>query len=61
VNGLLDGDVARLKEFRARFTDVVYPGETLTTQGWNHEGQYIIQVKTERAIVMSNAVAGVEG
>jgi hypothetical protein len=60
VTGLLDGDVARLKEFGARFTDVVYPGDTLTTQGWKREGQYIIQVKTERAIVMSNAVARVK-
>ena len=60
VNGLLDGDVARLKEFRARFTDVVYPGDILTTEGWEHEGHYIIQVKTERAVVMSNAVATVE-
>jgi len=61
VNGLVDGDVARLKEFRARFTDVVYPGDTLTTQGWKDKGQYIIQVKSERAVVMSNAVAKVEG
>lgn len=61
INGLLDGDVARLKEFRARFTDVVYPGDTLTTKGWKDKGQYIIQVKNERAVVMGNAVAKVEG
>lgn len=61
INGLLDGDVARLKEFRARFTDVVYPGDTLTTKGWKDKGQYIIQVKSERAVVMGNAVAKVEG
>ena len=59
INGLLDGDVARLKEFRARFTDVVYLGDTLTTQGWKDKGQYIIQVKSERAVVMGNAVAKV--
>ena len=61
INGLLDGDAARLKEFRARFTDVVYPGDTLTTQGWKDKGQYIIQVKSERAVVMGNAVAKVDG
>ena len=61
INGLVDGDVARLKEFRARFTDVVYPGDTLTTQGWKDKGQYIIQVKSERAVVMGNAVAKVDG
>ena len=60
INGLVDGDVARLKEFRARFTDVVYPGDILTTQGWKDKGQYIIQVKSERAVVMGNAVAKVE-
>ena len=61
INGLVGGDVARLKEFRARFTDVVYPGDTLTTQGWKDKGQYIIQVKSERAVVMGNAVAKVDG
>ncbi len=61
INGLLNGDAARLKEFRARFTDVVYPGDTLTTQGWKDKGQYIIQVKSERAVVMGNAVAKVDG
>ena len=60
ISGLVDGDVARLKEFRARFTDVVYPGDILTTQGWKDKGQYIIQVKSERAVVMGNAVAKVE-
>jgi len=60
VTGLLDGDVARLKEFSARFTDVVYPGDILTTQGWKDEARYIIQVKSQRAIVMSNAAARVE-
>ena len=61
INGLLDGDAARLKEFKARFTDVVYPGDTLITQGWKDKGQYIIEVKSERAVVMGNAVAKVEG
>lgn len=52
---LCDGDVSRFKEFKVRFTNVVYPGESLTTEGWKDNGRYLIQVKTERDIVLSNA------
>ncbi|NHJ21620.1 MAG: MaoC family dehydratase [Candidatus Lokiarchaeota archaeon] len=52
-----DGDISRFKEFKVRFTNVVYPGESLTTEGWKVNGKYIIQVKTDRAIVLSNAYA----
>jgi acyl dehydratase len=55
VNGLLGGNVSRFKEFKARFSDVVYPGETLTTHGWKDNSRYIIQVKSDRAVVISNA------
>lgn len=55
---LCDGDVARFKEFKARFTSEVYPGETLTTEGWKDNRRYIIQVRTERgAVVLGNAYA----
>jgi acyl dehydratase len=60
VNELLGGDVARLKEFSARFSDVVYPGDTLTTKGWKSEGGYIIQTRTDRSIVLSNARVEIE-
>jgi acyl dehydratase len=60
VNELLGGNVARLKEFSARFSDVVYPGDTLTTEGWKSGDGYIIQAKTERSIVLSNARAVLE-
>jgi acyl dehydratase len=56
VNGLLGGDVFRFKEFKARFSDVVYPGEILTTQGWKANEGYIIQVKTDRAVAISHAM-----
>ena len=52
---LCDGDVSRFKEFKVRFSNVVYPGEALTTEGWKDNGRYLIQVKTERAVVLSNA------
>ena len=60
VNEQLGGDVARLKEFSARFSDVVYPGDTLTTEGWKSGDGYIIQARTERSIVLSNARAVIE-
>jgi len=58
--GLCEGDVSRFKEFKARFTNVVYPGETLTTEGWKDNGRYIIQVRKGETVVLSNAHAIVE-
>ena len=57
VNELCDGDVSLFKEFSARFKDVVFPGETLTTEGWKDNGRYIIQVRKENTIVLGNAYA----
>ncbi|MBA4392803.1 MAG: hypothetical protein C0407_04535 [Desulfobacca sp.] len=58
IHGLCGGDVSRFKEFKARFSDVVYPGETLTTEAWQvQEGRFSIQVRTDRATVISNAYA----
>lgn len=56
--GLCHGEVTRFKEFKARFSDVVFPGDTLTTEGWqDREGHFIIQARTARAVVISNAYA----
>ncbi len=55
VNGVLDGQVERLKGFRARFSSVVYPGDTLTTRCWIRNGKVIAQVETERGVALSNA------
>ncbi|MFX1401974.1 MAG: MaoC/PaaZ C-terminal domain-containing protein [Promethearchaeota archaeon] len=60
IYGACDGDLKRFKEFKARFTSEVYPGETLTTEGWKVNERYIIQVRTERAIVLGNAYALLE-
>jgi acyl dehydratase len=60
VNGPLNGDVGRLKEFKARFSSSVYPGDTLTTEGWETAGGYIVQARTANGIVLSNAMAVVE-
>jgi len=56
--GLCQGNLTRFKEFKVRFADVVYPGETLTTEAWKESGgRYIIQARTERAVVLRNAHA----
>lgn len=57
VCGPLEGDVDRLKEFKARFSDSVYPGETLTTEGWKVDGGYVIRVKAGERVVLTNAMA----
>ncbi|MFW9873952.1 MAG: MaoC/PaaZ C-terminal domain-containing protein [Candidatus Thorarchaeota archaeon] len=58
--GACNGDVSHFKEFKARFTNVVYPGETLITEGWKDNGRYIIQVRKEDVVVLSNAYAVVQ-
>ncbi|MFW9987334.1 MAG: MaoC/PaaZ C-terminal domain-containing protein [Candidatus Odinarchaeota archaeon] len=60
VHGACDGKVERLKEFKARFTHEVYPGETLTIEGWKDNGRYIIQVRKDNTVVLSNSYAIVE-
>ena len=60
VSGPLDGEVSRLKEFKARFSSTVYPGDRLTTEGWKTDGGYIIQARTANNIVLSNGLAVVE-
>jgi len=57
VNDVLGGQVARFKSFKARFSSVVYPGDTLTTKAWKAEGRYLVQLETERGVVLSNGVA----
>jgi acyl dehydratase len=61
LHSVCQGDVSRFKEFKARFANVVFPGETLITEGWKDEGgRYLIQVRTDRAVVINQAYAKVE-
>jgi acyl dehydratase len=56
-----NGDAARFKEFKARFSGVVYPGDTLVTEGWTYTGgRYLIRSRTDRGVVLSHAYAKVE-
>lgn len=56
-----DNDPARFKSFEVRFSGVVYPGETITTDMWQvGPGQIIVSAKTERGeAVLSSAAAEV--
>lgn len=60
--GACGNDVGRLKEYGVRFSIPVFPGDVITTRGWNMGGGgYHLQVATERGDVLSNAYARVEG
>jgi acyl dehydratase len=61
VAGACGGDATKLKGLSARFTGVVYPGETLTTSGWRlDDGRYVIETTTQDGrTVLGNAVADV--
>ena len=59
--GACNGDPARFKSFSVRFMNVVYPGDTLITEGWETDtGIYVIRTKTRDVrVVLGNAVAEV--
>jgi len=52
-------DPKRMKSFAARFAGVVFPGDTLTTEGWQVEpGKWVVQTKTQEGkLVLSNSIA----
>jgi acyl dehydratase len=53
-------DPARLKSFSVRFTNVVYPGDRLTTRGWkvDGDGSFIVQTTNQDGkVVLGNALA----
>ncbi|TWP54134.1 3-alpha,7-alpha,12-alpha-trihydroxy-5-beta-cholest-24-enoyl-CoA hydratase [Lentzea tibetensis] len=59
VDALLDGDTARVTNYSARFTGVVFPGETLRTRVWREGGRLVLvttAVERDDAPVLSDAV-----
>jgi acyl dehydratase len=46
VDAALDGAVDRVAGYEARFTGVVYPGETIVTSMWREDGRIVLQAKT---------------
>jgi acyl dehydratase len=54
------GDPSKLRSFAARFAGVVFPGDTLTTEGWLVEpGKWVVQCKANDKVVLSNSLAEV--
>jgi acyl dehydratase len=41
ADALLDGDVSRVGSYGARFTGVVFPGETLKASIWKENGRFV--------------------
>jgi len=62
LHSVCGSDPARFKSFSVRFMNVVYPGDTLITEGWKRDtGAYIIQTKTrDGRVVLGNAEAEVD-
>ena len=56
-----DNDPARMTGMEVRFSGVVFPGDTITTEMWDEGGgRIILQAKTQRGdVVISNAAATV--
>jgi acyl dehydratase len=57
LHSICGSDPSRFKAFFARFMGVVFPGDTLTIQGWKAESKkYIIQTKNQKnMVVLGNA------
>lgn len=53
------GDPARMKSFAARFAGIVFPGDTLTTEGWQvAPGTWTLRTRTQDdRVVLANATA----
>ncbi len=56
VDTLLDGDVSRVARYQARFSGVLFPGETIVTSMWREEGKILVaaRCKERDAPVISN-------
>jgi acyl dehydratase len=57
VDGALDGDVTKVARYQARFSGVVFPGETIVTSMWREDGKIIVRATTleREAPVLTNA------
>jgi len=58
VDGVCKGDDSMLKEFNARFTSHVFPGETLETKMWLNGSKVLFETITkERGLVVCQGTA----
>lgn len=65
VDRVLDGEVDRLASYAARFTGVVYPGETIRVRVWRESDERLLATATtverDDAPVLSDIVVGAGG
>jgi len=56
VDTMLDGDVAAVARYQARFAGVLFPGETIVTSMWKEGNQILVAAKSKErdAAVISN-------
>ncbi|TDD34530.1 MaoC/PaaZ C-terminal domain-containing protein [Saccharopolyspora elongata] len=62
VDGLLDGDAARLRAFEVRFAGTLLPGETIRTAVWRDGGRLVLRStcpERDDAPVLTHATAEV--
>jgi acyl dehydratase len=61
VSRACDGEPERLRSLGARFTNVVYPGDTITTEGWRVTGgRYLFRtVNQDGTTVLGDGLATV--
>lgn len=62
LHSLCASEPKNLRSLRARFSDVVFPGDQITTEGFAlNDGRYALKVTTDRGkTILSNAVAEIE-
>jgi acyl dehydratase len=58
---ICDNDPGRLKSFEVRFSNVVYPGDTIITEGWSvGGGKHVVRTRNQRGeVVLSHGSAEV--
>ena len=63
VDETLGGDVEAVSAYRARFSGVVYPGETIVTSLWREDGLIRLTAETaqRKSPVLSNSVVELRG
>jgi acyl dehydratase len=47
VDGALEGDVAKVGRYQARFSGVVFPGETIVTSMWREDDKVLLSAATK--------------
>ena len=61
INGLCDGDVKKIKEYKARFANTIYPGDKIFVKAWKlKQDTYSIETSTQNHVVMNQAYVKIE-